>query len=599
MNWKSAGDLTEEIRAGNDIVGVIGGYVRLRKSGRNHKGLCPFHKEKTPSFMVNAERQTFHCFGCGKGGDVFRFIMEMEGVGFLDARRTLAQRSGIRLPDERDPKSREERNRQHDILEFASRFYRALLKSKRGSGAMHYVRNRGITEKTEERFLLGFAPDSWRDLRDGARREGFTDADGIGAGLLIPREGSDPYDRFRNRLLFPIHSVGGRITGFGGRILGDGEPKYLNSPETNLFKKGRALYGLWVTRNDIRGEEEAVLVEGYTDLIALHQAGIENVVAPLGTAFTPEQARLIRNYASRAVLLFDGDEAGLKATIRSLATLAAEGIEARVAILPEGSDPDEQLRKHGVEELKGRIRDASQMVPFLLEKAFPNRREEGIHSLVEVMAAMRDEIKLALLLQETSRYTQIREEVLHREVARIRGAHRDVKPEALHTSPVKRKKETEAERGIAYLCFKHPDLLPEIRRAVDTKRVGDIPARKLFKVLEECSERGEVPNSSHLTLAGLDKDFSRVRLEAEEVDDPIPIIYDYVACVHEGEIHKRIVEIKIELTDAEERKDMDACTRLLEERSRLAEKKRRIVLSLRGGGDAADFTSAERSDPIR
>ncbi|MBN1826747.1 MAG: DNA primase [Candidatus Eisenbacteria bacterium] len=592
-------DLVEEVRAASDIVGVVGAYVRLRKAGRSFKGLCPFHKEKTPSFMVNPERQSFHCFGCGKGGDVFRFLMEIEGVAFPEALRTLAQRAGVRLPERGDPRAREKRERLYALLDFAAGAFRSLYKGERGKRAREYARSRGFDEETEERFGFGFAPDGWRGLRDGAVRKGWSDEDLVRAGLAVPKEGGTPYDRFRNRLVFPIRNVGGRVIGFGGRILGDGEPKYLNSPETELFRKGEGLFGLWTTRGEIRGEGTAVLVEGYTDLISLWRGGVKNTVAPLGTAFTPEQARLLRNYADRAVLLFDGDEAGARAALRSLETLSAEGLQPAVAELPAGSDPDDFLRREGVEALRERINGATPVIPFLLERAYAGDREGGVRAIVQVLAAVRDEIRLGLLLQEAARLSGLNEDVLYRAVRRSRSESRDPSAEAVRLSPVRKKRVLEAERGIAYLGFEHPDLLPVIRRAVDPEGVEDLPARKLLKALYDLAERGEPPVPSLLTRTGVDRDFSRMRVESGEGEDPVPTLQDYIACVRQERIDKRVRELEKELRDAEARNDHDACAMLLTERRRLAEQKRRIAVALRGTDAVADRNAPERSEPTR
>lgn len=586
----------EEVRGASDIVGVVGAYVQLRKGGRNYKGLCPFHKEKTPSFIVSPDRQTFHCFGCGKGGDVFTFVMETEGVGFGEALRTLAQRAGIRLPERGDGRAREKRDRLYGVLELAEKFYRAALGSKRATAAHGFLDARRIEPETSERFALGFAPDQWRIFRERARKAGFRDEDLVETGLAIPKEGGTPYDRFRGRLLFPIRNVGGRTIGFGGRILGDGEPKYLNSPETELFRKGESLYGLSETKGEIRSEGAAVLVEGYTDLLALWQAGFRNVVAPLGTAFTTNQARLIGNYAEKALVLFDGDEAGLRATLRSLETLLAAGVEPRVVELPAGSDPDEVIRSDGPEAIRKRMEEAAGIVPFILDRAHGGEKEAGIRALVGLFAAVRDEIRLSLLLQEAADRTGVAEEVLLREVGRRRKEEAVPGPAAVRLSPGTRKRVLDAERGIAYIAWEHPDLLPVIRRAVDPEKVEDLPARKLLRALVECAEKGDDPGPALLTTAGVDNEFSRIRIESDPEGDPLPTLQDYIACVREEEINRRLSRIDEALKEAEARRDSDACLRLLQERSGLAKHRLRIVAALRGEGSGAEMGSPERSD---
>ncbi|MFH1279867.1 MAG: DNA primase [Candidatus Eisenbacteria bacterium] len=598
MDERSAGGegAIEEVRAASDIVGVVGAYVRLRKAGRNFKGLCPFHKEKTPSFIVSPDRETFHCFGCGKGGDVFTFVMETEGVGFGEALRTLAQRAGIRLPERGDGRAREKRDRLYGLLELAERFYRGAIGSKRAETARRFLDDRRIAAETSERFGLGFAPDEWRVLRDRAREEGYRDDELVETGLAIRKEGGAPYDRFRGRLLFPIRNVGGRTIGFGGRILGEGEPKYLNSPETDLFRKGEALYGLSETKGEIRSEGTAILVEGYTDLLALWQAGFRNVVAPLGTAFTPGQARLVGNYAERALVLFDGDEAGLRATLRSFETLLGAGLDPRVVDLPAGSDPDEVIRAEGPEALAKRLEGAVGLVPFILDRAHGGEKEAGIRALVGVLAAVRDEIRLSLLVQEAADRTGVPEEVILREVGRRKREEDAPGPAAVRLSPRTRKRLLDAERGIAYIAWEHPDLLPVIQRAVDPDKVEDLPARKLLQALVDCAAKGDDPGPGLLTAAGVDHEFSRIRIESDPEGDPLPTLQDYIACVREEEISRQLCRTDEALKEAESRNDSDACHRLLQERSGLAKQRHRIVAALRGDGSGAETRSPERSE---
>ncbi len=589
-------DNVERVREGNDIAAVVGGYVRLRKAGKNFKGLCPFHKEKTPSFIVSPDRQTYHCFGCSKGGDVFRFVMEMDGVGFAEALRTLAARAGIQLESTWDQAKHGEREEWFRVLMFARSYFQMKLRSPEGEGVRRYLNDRGINDQTVEEFAIGWAPDEWRRLRELAHRKGISDSALVETGLLIPKEGKTPYDRFRGRLMFPIEDTSSRTIGFGGRILGDGEPKYLNSPETALFRKGEALYGLSHTKGEIHRNGRAVLVEGYTDLLALWQHGIRTGVAPLGTALTPAQARLIGNHADRVVLLFDGDEAGMRATLRSLAVLSGEGITAQVATLPRGVDPDELLRDKGPDELLSRLDSAEGLVPFVLRFPFGGGREEAIRSLIEVFASVKDEIRLNLFLQDAQKRTGIAEEVLYREIRSLRRSEA-VKPMkgVLH-APGPRKRLLDAQRGIAYLGFENPDLLPVIRKAVQPGDVQDIPARKLLKALYECMESGVEPSQTVLTLTGVDEAFARLRIESTDWEDPVTVLHDYIACVRGEAIEQRSRSLHEELRDAEERNDSEACSRLLDERKRLAAQRRRIAYAVRGDSDGAEIVAGERSE---
>ncbi len=599
MRNRQSDDAVERVRDANDIVSVVGGYVRLRKAGRNYKGLCPFHKEKTPSFIVTPERQTFHCFGCGKGGDVFRFVMEMDGVQFPEALRSLAARGGVALESTWKRKDAGERERRLKVLDFACRLFEKQLRSKRGAAAAEYVERRGFRDETVALFRIGYAPDSWRFLRDAAARKGIADADLIDTGLIIPKEGGSPYDRFRDRLIFPIGDPSGRIIGFGGRVMGDGEPKYLNSPETPLFRKGEALYGIDRSRGEIHRAGYVLLVEGYTDVIALYQDGIRNVVAPLGTALTPGQGRMLSHYTDRVVLLFDGDEAGVKAAVRSLATLAAEGLAADVALLPPGSDPDQYLREEGRSAMEELIASASSFVSFLLHHPFPGGREEAVRTVIGVLAAVDDEIRLGLLVRETNRMTGLREEVLLRRIRAERAGAKEEDRPALRRSPGLSGRLIDAQRGIAFLGLEHPDLLPVIRRVIRPEKVDDIPARKLLKALYECDDSGARPTPSLLTLSGVDREFSRLRVETEDVDDPLAILHDYILCVREEEIERRSRKIQAEIRDAEERNDEAACSRLLVQRSELAALRRNLAHATKGDSTGAEAAAGERSDSPR
>ncbi|MEO6462302.1 MAG: DNA primase, partial [Candidatus Eisenbacteria bacterium] len=332
----------ERIREAAGLIELIGTGVALRKVGQTWKGLCPFHQEKTPSFTVNPERQAYHCFGCGAGGDCFRYVMETEKLSFVEAVQALAERFGVALPQ---PAEEEQHGRVYLALEEAATFYRRALEDpEAGRAAREYLAARGLAGATLEAYGVGLAPAGWDQL---AQRLGprFGAATLQEAGLVIRRErGEGHYDRFRGRVVVPLRLPSGRVVGFGGRGLGDEEPKYLNSPETAVYRKGRFLFGLDRARAAVRARERAVLVEGYFDVLALAQAGVEEAVATCGTALTPEQCRLVRRTAPAILLVFDGDAAGQAAAEKALLPCVQAGLVARVAILPAGEDPDTLVR---------------------------------------------------------------------------------------------------------------------------------------------------------------------------------------------------------------------------------------------------------------
>src|SRR2546421_1008023 len=359
----------EQIAAANDIVEVIGSYFPLKRAGANFKALCPFHQEKTPSFTVSPSRQTFHCFGCGAGGSVFRFVMDYEHLDFPAAVKKLATRVGIPVIEERTISSGDE-DRQHEIrrallqlhAEAAEWFHENLVKKKIGEPAREYLKGRGIDRRIAKDWKIGFAPESWDAFLSWALERGYQQRLLLDSGLITRREEGDnkAYDRFRNRIMFPIHNDVGEVIAFSGRIL-DKEAeaaKYVNSPETPLFRKGRVLFGLHKTKRGLIEAECAIVCEGQLDLITLFEAGITNVVAPQGTAFTENQARILKRFVSEVVLCFDADAAGQKAAERSLDALLQNNLIVRVAEMPAGEDPDTMIRHRGKEEFEKRVAEA-------------------------------------------------------------------------------------------------------------------------------------------------------------------------------------------------------------------------------------------------
>ncbi|MDL1892144.1 DNA primase, partial [Sphingobacteriales bacterium CHB3] len=355
----------EEVRRASDIVDVISGYVRLKKRGKNFLGLCPFHTEKTPSFNVSPERQMYHCFGCGVGGNVLTFVMEHEKVSFVEAVRTLAERAGILLPEEgvEDKEKITESEALYNACRSAARFFHEnMMNTVEGQLALEYFRHRGFKEETIRSFGLGYSMNGWDSLLKVAQRENIPVDVMEKAGLLIKREdGSGHYDRFRGRAMFPIFSVTGRVIGFGARKLRKDDPlpgKYINSPETPIYSKSRSLYGIFQAKEAIREHEYAILVEGYADLISVYQEGMKNIVASSGTALTEEQIDLIGRYARKITLVYDADSAGSKATMRGVDLIIEQGLDVRVAALPEGDDPDSFVKKNGGEAF-GKLLDTA------------------------------------------------------------------------------------------------------------------------------------------------------------------------------------------------------------------------------------------------
>ncbi|MBR2717485.1 MAG: DNA primase, partial [Oscillospiraceae bacterium] len=368
----------EELSARNDIVDVVSGYVQLTKrSGSNQFGLCPFHSEKTPSFSVNAERQIYHCFGCGKGGGVINFIMEIENLSFPDAVQFLARRAGMEVPEEGGGETRGRRTRMLEPNREAARFFYSSLMSPGGRAAQDYVSRRGIAPMVKP-FGLGFAPDSWDSLIRAMESRGYHQAELIEAGLARPGKKGGSYDYFRNRLMFPVIDVRGSVIGFSGRILGDGEPKYLNSPDTLVYSKSRSLFALNLAKKSKCGY--ILLAEGNIDVVSLHQAGFDCAVASLGTSLTPDQARLLARYTTQVVLAYDSDAAGKKAAQRAIQLLQPLDIKVKVLSIPDAKDPDEFIQTKGSQAFRELIERSGNQIEYRLEQTaadFDLRTDEG------------------------------------------------------------------------------------------------------------------------------------------------------------------------------------------------------------------------------
>lgn len=341
----------DELLSRSDIVDVVSGYVQLTKrSGSNMFGLCPFHSEKTPSFSVSQDKQIYHCFGCGKGGSAINFIMEMENLSFLDAVEFLAKRAGMQVPDDSPEEFQGKRTRMLQLNKDAARFFFDNLKTSDGKKALEYISNRRISKEMVIRFGLGAVPDSWNSLYDAMRKKGYTPEEMLDAGLIKRGKNGGFYDTFRNRLMFPVIDVRGSVIGFSGRILDDGEPKYLNSPDTVVFKKSKNLFGLNLAKKSKMGM--IILVEGNIDVVSLHQAGIDCAVASLGTSLTPDQARLISRYTDNVVICYDSDGAGVKAAQRAISILEKTGLTVKVLQVSGAKDPDEFIMEKGPDAFK-------------------------------------------------------------------------------------------------------------------------------------------------------------------------------------------------------------------------------------------------------
>jgi DNA primase len=414
----------EEIRERLDLVELVGGYVQLKRSGKNFVGLCPFHQEKTPSFNVSPERNIWHCFGCQETGDAYRFLMEHDHLSFPEAVRALAQRVGVDLsPYEGGGRGTDEFDQLYQAHELAERLYRKVLGTDEGKAARDEIARRGLSREVVDEYRLGASPAGWDRLVGLAAREGLRASILEKGGLAIRRDSGGHYDRFRGRLMFPIHAPGGRPIGFGGRVLDGTEPKYLNSPETPLFRKRKTLYGIPQATAALRESRHAILVEGYTDVLGLATHGIRGALAALGTAFTADHAAWLKRSCDKVTVVFDGDDAGRKAAESSVGPLLGAGLEVALVMLPAGEDPDTLLRSEGPEAMARRLEEGGNPIDVLLgDEAYEGgpARERAVRRVLEALAPVADPIRRRVLLQEVSIRVGVPAAMLEEQLADLR-----------------------------------------------------------------------------------------------------------------------------------------------------------------------------------
>lgn len=431
--------LIEQVRRSSDIVEIVGDVVRLKKQGRSFVGLCPFHDDRNPSMHVNPEIGLFKCFSCGKGGNVITFMMEFHRLTFQEAVKNLAHRAHVTLPDESETAAQSEtRNRRESAfraLEAAAKLYTRYLSAPEAAEAARYFAKREFGAKLMEDFALGYAPDAWNITGDNLRKQGYTDQTLDDAGLLVRREDGKSYDRFRGRAMFAIHEATGRIAGFGARIIqdsADGQPKYINSPQSVTYDKSRILYGLFQAKQQIRSDGYAILVEGYADTLTLHQAGFRNTVAASGTALTKEQLQLLERYCKQLFIVYDGDNAGAKATLRGLELAVEAGFDVRIVRLPANEDPDSFTRRSGADAFRGRLHSALTFLDFMIETFresggfdTPQARAESLRVLVAMVAKTPDALQHDALMLKIADSLHLSSRELHKIYDELGKARRE------------------------------------------------------------------------------------------------------------------------------------------------------------------------------
>lgn len=489
----------EEIRSRIDIVELIGSYIPLRRAGSSYKALCPFHREKTPSFHVNPARQIFHCFGCHVGGDIFKFVMLQENLSFLEAVRLLAQKAGVALDwSEEDRRSTARKETLYRIHDVAARFYQeVLLRDSAASAARQYLKKRRLGPEAVERFGIGYASGEPNQMEKLAARHGFLLEEMESAGLIARAEDGRRYDRFRERLMFPIRDPSGRVIAFSGRILeqDDRPAKYLNSPETPLFRKGRTLFALDLARKEILERGVCLLCEGQIDVIRCHLSGFPHAVAALGTAVTEDHAAVIKRHADHVILVMDADEAGRRSAIRTAQILLSANLTVEIAQLPAGEDPDSLLVNRGAEAFQQVLDRATSVVGFLIDSSMEepdlsdeSRLQRATQTALDVIRAAPSEIQRRQMVRELSQRVNIPEHVLREEMQRLSRGSKSSSGEAPATpgdqgfAPP-----PPEERHLLWLMAHHPEWIPFVLSYVSADHLSDPRTRTLFPLLVRCN----------------------------------------------------------------------------------------------------------------
>ncbi len=579
-------EVVEEVRARADIVDVIGEMVPLKKAGREYKANCPFHEERTPSFYVVPDKGFYKCFGCGKSGDVFSFVMERLGLDFVEAVKHVAGKCGVEVREVSRQREEEDPNTPlYELNGFAADWFRQRLADPEdGRKALAYLEGRGLTTEVAERFGLGFAPDEWRALRDAAAQHGLDEAMMTEVGLLGKSDKSpEPYDRFRGRIIFPIEALSGKVVAFGGRILegeGRGAPKYLNSPESPIYHKGRMLYGLSWARHAIRREECALVVEGYMDVVSLAAHGFENVVAPLGTALTPEQAKLLARYATRILLLFDSDSAGLRATFRAGDTLLEEGLHPAVVTLPPGEDPDTLVRGQGADVLRKHLDDAVDVLDrklhILDERDYFSsieRTRSAVDRLLPTLRAAADPALRDIYVSKVADRTGVRRETLEDELRRPQAGgarpRADVPPSPGPSAP--RLPKLGAERTLLLLMTKSADFAERAGERLGGEDFVDASYRAIFQALLDEPDLRSPPSAMDPVVA---QRLQELLDDPQEVGHAARVFADAVARIRVSTLGRRLAELDRKIEHATEEGEK---LTLMEEKSRLSRERRELA----------------------
>ncbi len=601
-------NVIEEIRQHTDLVEVVGEYLSLERRGKNMIGFCPFHSEKTPSFTVSPEKQLFHCFGCGASGNVFSFIMQMDNLTFPEAARFLAVRAGVKIPEQKKSAPAEDdlKAKLYQLNQLAANYYVYCLNNTgAGKKALDYLHLREIGQKTIEQFMIGYAPVGWTGFFSFAQKKGFSAELLVKAGLASPGRQKGFYDRFRNRIIFPIFDISGKVSGFGGRLLNGEEkqgPKYLNSPETPVFNKGSILYGMNLAREWIRREKQAIVMEGYTDVVTAYQAGVKNAVASLGTSLTTSQARSLRSQADTVVTAYDSDSAGESATWRGLSILQSTGCLVQIAELPEGSDPDDFIREQGADKFLEITRNACPLMEYRLKQlkkrydlSSDRGRRDYTEELMEILVTAGNQIEQNYYLKKAAEELGVDEDALRSELKkrRYRGnfsiqTGKQEVPEKKQQINVK-----PAEKILISLMLQSKEIAKQGRSQLQLDIIEDEQVRNIFTLIFEQTKDEKMASVDRI----LDhfEDPQTINLITEAVTDPalqdLPpqtakrMTEDCINKLYMIWAKRKQVELQKKLKELEQQGSEEQIEKLLKEHQHLLKRKEINPCRMEKGGD--------------
>ena len=583
--------IIDQVRLSIDIVDIVGDHVALTRRGKNFVGLCPFHDDSTPSLNVSQEKQIYKCFACGAGGNSFTFLRDIENISFIEAVRQLADRAGIALPDAKpaDPDQQEVFDQLYRANELAVKYFHHLLtQDEKAADAMAYLEKRGINRDIIDAFSLGYAPDQWDGFLQVATRRGFSPQILERAGLVTPRQtGGGFYDRFRNRITFPIHAATGRPVAFGARALDpDEQAKYINSPETPVYNKSATLYGLWRDRDAIRDAGVALVVEGYMDLIALAQYNIENAVASSGTALTTDHARLLRRYAPKTILIFDGDTAGATAAMRGIGSLFEVGLEVRVVTLPEDHDPDSYVRAHGPDGLLRLTENAAPAIDFLIEQ-FAQRddlstvdgKTRTANALAELIGRITDSALKQFLIKDIAEKIGIDEEIL---IGIAQTQRRTTRPQNGQPEPESYDTRPRSERELLTFMMQHPETADSVFNQISPDNFTNSVYRQIATMIASNRQQKQSIEAAHLINQCNDNRLSRILtdlsleigIENPNIDVPIrDYIHKFQLKSLESEIERIEKQLRQPLSPDDLRATLEKHRHLTAQRKAMAEPK--------------------------